>query len=158
MKWYVFVGIILGAVALTMAVMFYEPNAVNVISKSGDFDTFTVAMKEAGLEGILSGRGPFTVFAPTDEAFAKIPRDVLEELLNDKPRLTRVLMYHIVPGKLMLEDIMFAEYLTTLEGGRLLVSCGGGNLLVENAGIVKTEIMTTNGLIYAIDTVLIPAE
>ncbi len=131
-----------------------EATIVDIAVSAGSFDTLVVALKEAGLVETLSGDGPFTVFAPTDEAFAKIPADQLNALLADKEALTKVLTYHVVPGKVMAADVKAGE-VTTVEGSALTISTYDG-VEVDNAKVIKTDIVASNGVIHVIDTVVIP--
>jgi uncharacterized surface protein with fasciclin (FAS1) repeats len=121
---------------------------------AGDFKTLATALGAAGLVDTLKGKGPFTVFAPTDAAFAKIPKADLDALLKDKAKLTAVLTYHVVPGKVMAADVKAAS-VKTVQGSNLTVTTAGG-VKVNNANVVKTDIVTSNGVIHVIDTVVIP--
>jgi uncharacterized surface protein with fasciclin (FAS1) repeats len=113
------------------------------------------AVQAAGLVDTLKGHGPFTVFAPTDEAFAKIPAADLDALLKDKARLTAVLTYHVVPGKVLASDVVKAGSLKTVQGGSLAVDTTRG-VKIDNANVVKTDILAANGVIHVIDSVVIP--
>lgn len=127
---------------------------------AGSFKTLAKALTEAGLIDTLKGPGPFTVFAPTDEAFAKIPAKDLEELMMDKKRLTSVLTYHVVPGKVMALEVMKMKDGTrvkTVEGSELVIGHQGGKVMIDKALVSKTDIVTTNGVIHVIDTVIMPA-
>ena len=121
---------------------------------AGDFKTLATALGAAGLVDTLKGKGPFTVFAPTDAAFAKIPKADLDALLKDRAKLTAVLTYHVVPGKVMAADVK-AGSVKTVQGSNLTVTTAGG-VKVNNANVVKTDIVTSNGVIHVIDTVVIP--
>ena len=121
---------------------------------AGDFKTLATALGAAGLVDTLKGKGPFTVFAPTDAAFAKIPKADLDALLKDKAKLTAVLTYHVVPGKVMAADVK-AGSVKTVQGSNLTVTTAGG-VKVNNTNVVKTDIVTSNGVIHVIDTVVIP--
>lgn len=121
---------------------------------AGDFKTLAVALEKAGLVQTLKGPGPFTVFAPTDAAFAKVPKAQLDALLADKAKLTAVLTYHVVPGKVMAKDVM-AGKVKTVQGSELTVSTAGG-VKVDAANVVKTDIAADNGVIHVIDTVVMP--
>ena len=121
---------------------------------AGDFKTLATALGAAGLVDTLKGKGPFTVFAPTDAAFAKIPKADLDALLKDKAKLTAVLTYHVVPGKVMAADVK-AGAVKTVQGSNLTVTTAGG-VKVNNANVVKTDIAASNGVIHVIDTVVIP--
>ncbi len=128
---------------------------VDTAASAGSFNTLVTAIKAAGLVDTLKGKGPFTVFAPTDEAFAKIPKDDLNALLKDKKALTRVLTYHVVPGKVKASDVVKLESVDTVEGQSIAIDASSG-VKVNNAKVIKTDIMTGNGVIHVIDTVLIP--
>jgi uncharacterized surface protein with fasciclin (FAS1) repeats len=121
---------------------------------AGSFKTLATALTAAGLVDTLKGKGPFTVFAPTDEAFAKIPKADLDALLKDKAKLTAVLTYHVVAGKVMAADVK-AGKVKTVQGSDLTVTTMGG-VKVDNAKVVKTDIVADNGVIHVIDTVVIP--
>ena len=122
---------------------------------AGSFKTLATALGAAGLVDTLKGKGPFTVFAPTDEAFAKIPKADLDALLKDKAKLTAVLTYHVVPGKVMAKDVK-AGQVKTVQGSNITVSTSYGNVSVNNAKVVKTDIVADNGVIHVIDTVIMP--
>jgi len=127
---------------------------VDTAVAAGDFKTLAVALDKAGLVQTLKGPGPFTVFAPTDAAFAKIPKDQLDALLADKAKLTAVLTYHVVPGKVMAQDVK-AGKVKTVQGSDLTVSTAGG-VKVDAANVVKTDIVADNGVIHVIDSVVLP--
>ena len=121
---------------------------------AGNFKTLAAALTAAGLIDTLKGPGPFTVFAPTDEAFAKIPKAQLDALLADKAKLTAVLTYHVVPGKVMAKDVK-AGKVKTVQGSELTVSTAGG-VMVDNARVTATDIVADNGVIHVIDSVVLP--
>lgn len=132
-------------------------NAADIVDTAvaaGSFKTLVTAVQAAGLVDTLKGPGPFTVFAPTDEAFAKIPKATLDALLKDKAALTKVLTYHVVPGKVMAKDVK-PGMVTTVQGSMLTVSTTGG-VKVDAANVVKTDIAADNGVIHVIDTVIMP--
>lgn len=126
-----------------------------VAKEAGSFGTLLTAVQAAGLAETLSGPGPFTVFAPTDEAFAKIPKADLDALLADKAKLTAVLTYHVVPGKVMAKDVTALKSAKTVQGGELAIDTASG-VKVGNATVVKTDVEASNGVIHVIDTVLMP--
>lgn len=128
---------------------------VDTAASAGNFNTLVAAVKAAGLVDTLKGEGPFTVFAPTDEAFAKIPQENLEALLKDKKALAKILTYHVVPGKVTSADVVKLTSADTVEGQPLTISTDSG-VKVNEANVVKTDIMTSNGVIHVIDSVLIP--
>lgn len=149
-------------IALSAAAVFsFAANAANhgkdivdTAVAAGQFKTLATALQAAGLVETLKGKGPFTVFAPTDEAFAKIPKADLDALLKDKAKLTAVLTYHVVPGKVMAKDVK-AGKVKTVQGSELTVATTGG-VTVNNAKVIKTDIGATNGVIHVIDTVVLP--
>ena len=127
---------------------------VDTAVSAGQFKTLATALQAAGLVDTLKGKGPFTVFAPTDEAFAKIPKDQLDALLKDKAKLTAVLAYHVVPGKVMAKDVK-AGKVKTVQGSELTVATACG-VMVDSAKVVKTDIVADNGVIHVIDSVVLP--
>lgn len=131
-------------------------NIVEIASSNDDFSTLVTAVKQAGLVETLSSEGPFTVFAPTNEAFAKLPEATLQEVLADKDQLTAILTYHVVPGKVMAEDVINLTSATTVQGSDLTIDVEGSSVMVNNANVVSTDIEAENGVIYVIDAVLIP--
>ncbi len=136
------------------AAMYENKNIVENAVNSKDHTTLVAAVKAAGLVETLKGKGPFTVFAPTDEAFAKVPKADLDALLKDKAKLTAVLTYHVVPGKVMAKDVK-AGKVKTVQGSELTVSTMGG-VKVDAANVVKTDIVADNGVIHVIDSVVMP--
>jgi uncharacterized surface protein with fasciclin (FAS1) repeats len=128
---------------------------VDTAKSAGSFNTLVTAVQAAGLVDTLKGPGPFTVFAPTDAAFAKIPKAKLDALLKDKAALTKVLTYHVVSGKVMAADVK-PGMVPTVEGGKLTVKAADGKVMVDNAHVTKTDIGADNGVIHVIDTVLMP--
>lgn len=133
-----------------------EKTIVDIASEAGNFTTLVAAIKAAGLVETLSGEGPYTVFAPTDEAFAKLPAGTVESLLKDKEKLTKILTYHVVSGKVMAKDVVGLTSAKTVEGGEIAVKVDGQTVMVDNATVVKTDIDASNGVIHVIDTVLMP--
>ena len=127
---------------------------VDTAVAAGNFKTLATALQAAGLVDTLKGKGPFTVFAPTDAAFDKVPKADLDALLADKAKLTAVLTYHVVPGKVMAKDVQ-AGAVKTVQGSALTVSTSGG-VMVDNAKVVQTDIVASNGVIHVIDSVVIP--
>jgi uncharacterized surface protein with fasciclin (FAS1) repeats len=127
---------------------------VDTAVAAGSFKTLATALEAAGLISTLKGAGPFTVFAPTDEAFAKVPKDKLDALLKDKAALTKVLTYHVVPGKVMAKDVK-AGKVKTVQGSELTVKTDGG-VMVDGAKVVATDVAASNGVIHVIDTVVMP--
>ena len=132
-----------------------KADIVDTAVAAGSFETLVAAVQAAGLVDTLKSDGPFTVFAPNDEAFAKLPEGTVEALLQDKEKLTQILTYHVVPGKLMAADVVSADSLETAQGGSLSIDTSDG-ARIGNANIVATDIATSNGVIHVIDTVLLP--
>jgi uncharacterized surface protein with fasciclin (FAS1) repeats len=130
---------------------------VAVASGAGSFKTLVTAVKAAGLVETLQGKGPFTVFAPTDEAFAKLPAGTLDDLLKpeNKEKLKGILLYHVVPGKVMAADVKTMKA-KTAGGKELSIKVDGGQVTVDNAKVVKTDVPAKNGVIHVIDTVVLP--
>jgi uncharacterized surface protein with fasciclin (FAS1) repeats len=143
------------AFAIVSSVAAAATDIVDTAISAGQFKTLVKAVQEAGLVDTLKGKGPFTVFAPTDEAFAKLPPGTLEALLNNKEKLAQVLTYHVVAGKLKAGDVKPGE-VKTVEGQSVSVRSQGGAVMVNNAKVIKTDIMASNGVIHVIDTVLLP--
>lgn len=128
---------------------------VTTAVQAGSFNTLAKALAAAGLIETLKGPGPFTVFAPTDEAFAKLPPGTLEGLLADQAKLTKVLTYHVVPGTVMAADVVKMSSAKTVQGQSVTIDTRGG-VKVDNANVVKTDILATNGVIHVIDAVILP--
>ena len=145
----------LAATALALASLSAQAaDIVDTAVAAGNFKTLVTALKEAGLVDTLKGPGPFTVFAPTDEAFAKIPKSDLDKLLANKAKLKAVLAYHVVSGKVMAADIK-AGKVKSVQGERLTLATKGG-VMVNKAKVVSADVAADNGVIHAIDTVLMP--
>lgn len=128
---------------------------VDTAVAAGSFKTLATALTAAGLVDTLKGPGPFTVFAPTDEAFAKLPAGTVEALLADKEKLTKVLTYHVVAGKVAAADVVKLQQATTVQGGTVKIDATAG-VKVNDATVVKADVMASNGVIHVIDTVLLP--
>lgn len=128
---------------------------VDTAVNAGSFNTLVAAVKAAGLVDTLKGPGPFTVFAPTDDAFAKLPDGTVESLLNDIPQLTKILTYHVVSGKVTAADVVGLDSAPTVEGSSLKIDSSNG-VKVNNATVVTPDVQADNGVIHVIDTVLIP--
>jgi uncharacterized surface protein with fasciclin (FAS1) repeats len=131
-------------------------NIVETAVAAGNFNTLAKALTEAGLVEELQKEGPFTVFAPTDEAFSKLPEGTLENLLKDKEALKKVLLYHVVSGKVMALDVINLQSATTLERNDVKIKTIDGNVMINNAKVIKADVVASNGVIHVIDTVLIP--
>ncbi len=153
------IGATNGVIHVIDSVLIPESKTIPQIAvDDGRFKTLVAALKAAGLVETLSGPGPFTVFAPTDEAFAKLPKPVLEALLKpeNKPLLTEILTYHVVSGRVSSVDAVKAATAKTLEGSKITVSGSAGALVVNNARVIIEDVDASNGVAHAIDTVLIP--
>jgi uncharacterized surface protein with fasciclin (FAS1) repeats len=155
---------VIAAAFLTCSVTRAEDNEhakkndiVAVASGAGSFNTLVAAVKAAGLVETLQGAGPFTVFAPTDEAFAKLPKGTVEELLKpeNKAKLVSILTYHVVAGKVMAADVKTMKA-KTVNGQELDVKVSDSGVTVDNAKVVKTDVAASNGVIHVIDTVVMP--
>lgn len=133
-----------------------DKDIVDTAVAAGSFNTLVTAVKEAGLVETLKGKGPFTVFAPTDEAFAKIPKDRLAALLKDKEALKKVLLYHVVAGNVMAKDVVKIKSAKTVQGSSATVTVKGDKVMIDNATVVKTDIACSNGVIHVIDSVIMP--
>ena len=146
-----------GALALAMA---SNATAADIVDTAvaGHFNTLVAAVKAAGLADTLKGPGPFTVFAPTDEAFAKLPAGTVESLLKpeNKEKLQKILTYHVVAGQVMAGEVVKLHSAKTVEGGSLAIKTAGGGVMVNDARVIKTDIAASNGVIHVIDTVLLP--
>jgi transforming growth factor-beta-induced protein len=130
---------------------------VDTAIAAGDFDTLVAAVQAAGLVETLKGEGPFTVFAPTDDAFAALPAGTLDTLLADPSGdLTQILLYHVVPGKVMAADVTDGLTATTAQGGTVTFTVADGAVKINDATIIATDIETTNGVIHVIDAVILP--
>lgn len=135
-----------------------EADVVDTAIAAGDFKTLVAALKAAGLVDTLKGEGPFTVFAPTDAAFAKIPKATLQSLLQPENRaqLTKILTYHVVPGRVTAEQVKSMRDAKTVEGKRVRFASTHDGVRVNNANVVKADVAASNGIIHVIDTVLMP--
>jgi len=147
-------SLIAAVIALGVTFSVQAKDIVDTAVAAGNFTTLATALKAAGLVDTLKGKGPFTVFAPTDAAFAKVPKADLDALLKDKAKLTAVLTYHVVPGKVMAADVK-AGMVKTVQGSSITVSTTGG-VMVDKSKVTATDIMASNGVIHVIDTVMMP--
>lgn len=137
-----------------------KKDIVDTAVAAGSFTTLVSAVKAADLVETLKGKGPFTVFAPTDEAFAKLPKGTLDDLLKpeNKAKLQAILTYHVVSGKVMAADVVKLESAKTVNGQMLTINAENGAVMIDNAKVAKTDIETSNGVIHVIDTVVLPKE
>jgi len=137
-----------------------QKDIVDTAVAAGSFKTLAAALQAAGLVDTLKGKGPFTVFAPTDEAFAKLPAGTVEELLKpeNKAKLTAILTYHVVPGNVMAAQVvtMNGKEAKTVNGQSVKISVNGGNVMIDGSKVVKTDIQASNGVIHVVDSVILP--
>jgi uncharacterized surface protein with fasciclin (FAS1) repeats len=138
------------------AKMTASADIVDTAVAAGSFDTLVTAVKAAGLVETLKGPGPFTVFAPSDAAFADVPKATLDGLLGDKDALTKVLTYHVVPGRITAAQAMKADWAETVNGQSLRIQTDSNGVLIDGARVVKADIETSNGIIHVIDRVVLP--
>lgn len=150
---------LLGLVSPMLFAAHHEKGTVvDVAVGAGQFETLVAAVKAAGLVETLNGEGPFTVFAPTDDAFAALPDGTVESLLEpeNKDKLVSILTYHVVPGKKLAGDVVGADTLETVQGNNIDVTVNGDSVKVDNANVIKTDVMAGNGVIHVIDAVIMP--
>ncbi|MDX2437747.1 MAG: fasciclin domain-containing protein [Acidobacteriota bacterium] len=129
---------------------------VAVAISAGSFNTLVAAVQAAGLVETLQSDGPFTVFAPTDEAFAKLPAGTVENLIANPDQLKQILLYHVVSGKVTAGDVVKLSDAATAEGSDVMIKVNGNGVMINNANVIQTDVMASNGIIHVIDTVLIP--
>lgn len=153
-----FVFVLVMALAFAPAVKAQDKDIVDTAVGAGSFNTLATALKAAGLVETLKGPGPFTVFAPTDEAFAKLPKGTLEDLLKpeNKAKLASILTYHVVSGKVMAADVVKLKKAKTVQGSDITIKVKGKKVMVDKANVVKTDVMASNGVIHVIDAVMMP--
>ena len=150
------------AVAFALAVPAFgaEKDIVDTAVGAGSFKTLAAALQAAGLVDVLKGEGPFTVMAPTDEAFAKLPEGTLESLLKpeNKEKLVAILTYHVIPGRAMATDVvkLNGKTVKTVEGNAAKIEVRNGNVMIDGAKVIKTDILCSNGVIHVIDSVILP--
>jgi transforming growth factor-beta-induced protein len=152
----------LSILAFSVAAIASPPNDKDIVDTAvaaGSFDTLVAAVTAAGLAETLKGEGPYTVFAPTDEAFAKLPAGTVESLLKpeNKEKLVAILTYHVVPGKIMAADVKTMKA-ATVNGAEASLKVADSGVTIDQANIVKTDIVTSNGVIHVIDAVILPPE
>lgn len=133
-----------------------EKDIVTVAVEAGKFNTLVKALKETGLDEVLQGSGTFTVFAPTDEAFAKLPEGTIETLLNDREALKNILLYHVVSGNVTSNEVAKLDKAETLAGKSVNVAVKEGSVMINESKVVAADVMASNGVIHIINTVLIP--
>jgi uncharacterized surface protein with fasciclin (FAS1) repeats len=155
------VGLGAGALALsvvTVSATQMNKDIVDTAVAAGSFKTLATALQAAGLVETLKGQGPFTVFAPTDDAFAKLPAGTLADLLKpeNKTKLQRILTYHVVPGRVTAADVVKVRSAKAVSGDTIDIKADGGSVMVDNARVTKTDITASNGVIHVIDAVMLP--
>jgi len=146
-----------GLMALGLAVAAPAADIVDT-AVAAKFNTLVAAVKAADLVETLKGHGPFTVFAPTDDAFAKLPAGTLESLLKpeNKAKLQAILTFHVVPGRVLAKDVVKLATAKTVQGGSVSINTGGGSVMIDNARVLKTDVLASNGVIHVIDSVILP--
>jgi len=132
-------------------------NIVETAVSAGSFNTLVAAVQAADLTDTLAGDGPYTVFAPTDDAFAKLPEGTVEALLANPDQLREILLYHVVPGRVTASQVVTLSSATTAQGTDVAIMIAGGSVMINNATVTATDIETSNGVIHVIDTVILPA-
>jgi transforming growth factor-beta-induced protein len=157
----ILLALVLGLVVLGLNVPSRAAETKDIVDTAvgaGSFNTLVAAVKAAGLVETLKGKGPFTVFAPTDEAFAKLPPGTLDDLLKpeNKSKLAAILTYHVVAKKVMAKDVVKMKSAKTVNGQSLTISMKDKDVMVDNAKVVKTDIVCSNGVIHVIDAVVLP--
>jgi transforming growth factor-beta-induced protein len=135
-----------------------QPDIIEVAVSDGRFTTLAAALGAAGLVETLQGEGPFTVFAPTDDAFAKLPAGTVEALLNDIPTLTDILLYHVVSGKVMAADVVGLSSADAVNGDSISISLAEGGVKLNDSNVIIIDIEAENGVIHVIDSVLLPPQ
>jgi len=133
-----------------------KKDIVTIAVESGKFNTLAKALTETGLVEALKGEGPFTVFAPTDDAFAKLPKGTIEALLKDKEALKKILLYHVVSGKVTSKEVVNLKKAETLSGKNIKIQFTEGTVILNDSKVTTADVMASNGVIHIIDTVLIP--
>lgn len=150
--------LMLGLAGSARAESMADKDIVDIAASAGSFKTLVAAVQAAGLVDALKGEGPLTVFAPTDEAFGKLPEGTVENLLKpeNKDKLVAILTYHVVPGRVTADEVVNLDSAKTLNGRSLKISTKDGNVMVDGARVTATDIMASNGVIHTIDTVVLP--
>jgi len=152
----VLVGLVLAISTVSARVNDEKKDIVETAVTAGTFKTLAAALEAAGLIDTLKTGGPFTVFAPTDEAFAKLPAGTVDALLKDKQKLKQILLYHVVPGRVAAKDVVKLRTAKTAQGSSVKITVNGGKVMVDGANVIKTDIEASNGLIHVIDSVILP--
>jgi uncharacterized surface protein with fasciclin (FAS1) repeats len=149
-------------IASAIALLFGAPSAfasdlVETASSSGEIKTFVAALKSAGFADSLKSDGPYTIFAPADSAFDKLPPDTKNELMKDKKKLAQVLAYHVIPGRIMVAEVKPGK-VQTIQGGSLTLKSDNGKVTVDDANVTQSDVTADNGVIHVIDTVVLPKQ
>jgi uncharacterized surface protein with fasciclin (FAS1) repeats len=154
----IFISVMFMSATLLFASSHIKKDIVDTAVSAGSFNTLVAAVKAADLVDTLKGEGPFTVFAPTDDAFAKLPQGTLEDLLKpeNKAKLQAILKYHVVSGKYLAKDVVTMKMAETVNGQSFMITMDSGNVMVDNAKVVQTDIECSNGVIHVIDSVILP--
>lgn len=150
--------VLIMAMVVAPAVNAQDKDIVDTAVAAGSFKTLATALQAAGLVETLKGPGPFTVFAPTDEAFAKLPKGTLDDLLKpeNKEKLVSILTYHVVPGKVMAADVVKLKKAKTVQGSEISIKVKGEKVMADKANVIKTDVGASNGVIHVIDAVMMP--
>lgn len=151
----ILLNLILPTVLTASAMPAFSADIVDTAANSGSFKKFVAALKTSALNEKLKNSGPYTVFAPTDEAFAKIPSDTWKQLSQDKEKLSQLLAYHVVPGKMLVTEVKPGK-VTTAQGSPLTLKSDNGKVTVNGANVTESDVAADNGVIHAIDTVVLP--
>lgn len=157
-KYILSLAVVLVLAPLAVSAQTKQADIVDTAVAAGSFKTLVAAVQAAGLVETLKGKGPFTVFAPTDEAFAKLPAGTVESLLKPENRetLIAILTYHVVAGKVMAADVVKLTEAKTVQGNSVKIAVKDGKVAVDKANVIKTDIVTSNGVIHVIDAVIVP--
>lgn len=159
----IMLGMVAGALTLSAVGVNAQHGGKDIVDTAvaaGSFKTLAKALQAADLVATLKGKGPYTVFAPTDEAFARLPASTLEDLLKpeNKAKLTRILTYHVVPGRVSGSEVAKLRSAKAVSGDTIDITANGGDVMVDNARVVKTDVGASNGIIHVIDAVILPDE
>ena len=150
------IAVALSVAAVAAPVKTHDKDIVDTAVAAGSFTTLAKALEVAGLIDTLKSAGPFTVFAPTDAAFAKLPAGTVEALLKDPAKLKSILLYHVVSGKVSAAEVVHLTSAKTVQGSSAKITVRKGKVMIDKANVVKTDIMASNGVIHVIDTVILP--
>lgn len=150
------IATVVAAVVISAVAFAAEKNIVQIAVENGNFKTLVSLLQSTGLDKELVKKGPFTVFAPTDAAFAKVPKATLDQLAKDKEALKKVLLYHVVAGNVMAKDVVKLSRAKTLEGQNVRIRTNNNRVMINGATVVTADVKASNGVIHVIDTVLLP--